>query len=167
MEIKFFAGTNLYSLGDFCSSLVEGAPNNTILCEGSEKEEGVVVNIRADNYTINKKFYPLGQEYSVKAVLTEDGRLVPMLRKSHGLEIGATQTLIQGTVHVPAEKIGPKTNVWPIISSVDLNYSTQNEIKVIEDAYKFASIISKNKEEEEVQEILTKTTQEEVEIEEI
>jgi hypothetical protein len=167
MEIKFSAGTSLYGPGDFCGCLIGAGFGQVVLCEASEKEEGVEIEIKADRYSINKKYYPLGEGYTVKAVLTEDKRLVPLLRKAHGTETVAIQNVIQGSYHVPAKKIGPKAKSWPIINCADLDSVGLGEVEVIEDALRYASVISKVKEEEVAENLIKGSTEEEVEETEI
>lgn len=162
MEIKFFCGRDLYSPGDFCGALIGEGFGQIVLCEGSKEEkEGTQIEIFASSYVINNKRYPL-QGDTIKAVLTEDNRLVPLLRKAKGLEITAIQKVIPGSLHVPSERIGPKTEYWPIINRQKTNKVETKGIEIFEDIFRYASIISKNK-EGKVQENTIEETEEIIE----
>jgi hypothetical protein len=144
MEISFIRGNQVFNPGDYSSQLLEENIANIVLCEATNSETGNEVSILADYYVINRKRYDI-KDFSIKAILTEDKRLIPLLRKANGLERKATLKVIPGTQHVPKEEVGEKTNCWPII-----NGSGKKELETTElvnTACNYALTLSRKQEE--------------------
>jgi hypothetical protein len=148
MEISFIKNNQVFAPGDFANVLTEENLANTVLCPAANDETGNEISIYADFYVINRKRYDI-KGYSIKAILTEDKRLIPCLRPSRGLEQGATQTVIPGTQHTMAQRLGSKTSFWPVIEG---GATVQETTEVVSYAFNYALTLSKKKAEPEEEE---------------
>jgi hypothetical protein len=76
------------------------------------------VLIRGKSYIINKRHYDLDSGYALRASLTQDGMLTPVLRDARGAERRIFQKVEQDNRHVPKKRVGSINEVWPEIERI-------------------------------------------------
>jgi hypothetical protein len=97
-----------------------------VLGKGTDSKEGKEAILTGLAYTINKKSYPL-EGWGLKAIVTDNGMICPLVRRAKGEERYAFQRVIHES-HCLACKEGDLNDWWPTVVGMLLN----EQVKAIE-----------------------------------